>query len=259
MNQIAFNIIFITLFAVFGACIASFANVVALRIAKEESFIKGRSRCPSCGGTLRWFELLPVISWLIQKWSCRKCDATISPRYLIVEILGALALSFSFLRYGFSWSFLIAFGVMVILLLIGLIDFTIMEIPDILVLALLPLAIGAIFAQPGITLVSRAIGLLVISLPMFILAMIIKGSFGGGDIKFMAVIGLLLGWQNTLLAFFVAVVIAGTYALILIIQKKVKKGAQMAFGPYLCFGAMTAFIYGKEILTWYLGLFGLYL
>ena len=258
MNEQALNIILIILFALFGACIASFANVVALRSAKGESFINGRSRCPSCSGTLRWFELMPVISWLIQGGSCRRCKASISPRYIIVEIIGAAALSLSFARYGFSWSFLIAFGVTVILLLIALIDFTTMEIPDVLVVALLPFAIGAIFAQPEITLISRAIGLLTISLPMFILAMIIKGAFGGGDIKLMAVLGVLLGWQSTLLAFFIAVVIAGTYALILIIGKKVSKGAKMPFGPYLCFGSMTAFIYGREIITWYLGLFGLY-
>jgi len=258
MNEQALNIILITLFAVFGACIASFANVVALRGAKGESFINGRSRCPSCSGTLRWFELIPIISWLIQGGRCRRCKAPISIRYLLAEVTGATALSLSFVQYGFSWSFLIAFGVMVILLLIALIDMTTMEIPDVLVLALLPFAIGAIFAQPDISLISRAIGLLTISLPMLLLALIIKGAFGGGDIKFMAVIGVLLGWQSTLLSFFVAVLIAGTYALVLIIGKKVKKGAKMPFGPYLCFGAMTAFIYGREIITWYLGLFGLF-
>ena len=259
MNHITLTIIFTAFFAVLGACIASFANVVALRTSKGESYTTGRSRCPLCNGTLRWYELLPIISWLIQQGQCRHCTEKISPRYLIVEILGAAALGLSFLKYGFSWSFLIAFGVYVILMLIGLIDFTTMEIPDGLVVALLPFAIGAIFAQPEITLISRGIGLLTISLPMLLLAMLIKNAFGGGDIKFMAVIGLLLGWQFTLLAFFIAVVFAGGYALSLIIRKKAKKGAVLAFGPYLCFGTMVAFIYGREILTWYLGLYGLWL
>ncbi|MCL2663358.1 MAG: prepilin peptidase [Oscillospiraceae bacterium] len=259
MTELAFKITFTALFAVLGACIASFANVVALRSAKDESYINGRSRCPECGGTLRWFELIPVVSWLIQGGRCRKCSVPISPRYLIVEIAGALALGLSFFKYGFSWSFLIALGVYVILMLIAVIDFTIMEIPNGLVLALLPFAIGAIFAQPEISLISRAIGILTISLPMLILALIVKGAFGGGDIKLMAVVGLLLGWQLTLLAAFIGVFIAGCIAITLIIRKKVKKGAQMAFGPYLCLGTMTAFIFGTEILTWYLGLYGLWL
>jgi len=148
---------------------------------------------------------------------------------------------------------------MTILILIGLIDFTTMEIPDVLIVALLPFAIAMIWIQPEITLVSRGIGLLAVSVPMLLLALIIKGAFGGGDIKLMAIIGVLLGWQGVLFAFFVAVLIAGTIALTLIIRKKVKKGAQIAFGPYLCIGTMAAFIYGKEIMTWYLGLYGLWL
>ena len=259
MDVLIINITFTVVFAVLGACIASFANVVSLRSETDESFIKGRSRCPACGGTLRWFELIPVISWLIQGGKCRLCKASISPRYLIVEILGAATFALSFVRYGFSLDMLIAFGVMTILLLIGLIDFTTMEIPDVLVVALLPFAIGAIWVQPDITLLSRGIGLLTISVPMLILALLIKGAFGGGDIKLMAVIGILLGWQGILFAFFVAVVIAGSIALTLIIRKKAKKGAQMAFGPYLCIGTAVAFIYGREIITWYLGLYGLLL
>ena len=259
MNELVINIIFTAAFAVLGACIASFANVVGLRLARGESFTTGRSRCPDCGITLRWYELIPVLSWLIQKGLCRSCEMQISPRYLLAELAGAAALALSFVKYGFSWSMLIAFGITVILLLIGLIDLSTMEIPDVLVLALLPFAIGAIWAQPEITLISRAIGMLTISLPMFLLAVIIKGAFGGGDMKLMAVIGVLLGWQNTLLAFFIAVLIAGTVALVLLIRKKAKKGSKMAFGPYLCFGVMTAFIYGREILTWYLGLYGLWL
>ena len=259
MDIMAINIIFAICFAVLGACIASFANVVAIRVAKDESFINGRSRCPACGGTLRWFELIPVISWLVQRGKCRSCKVSLSPRYLIVEIIGAAALSLSFVKYGFSWNMLIAFGVMTILLLIGLIDFTTLEIPDVLTVALLPFAIAAIFAQPEITLLSRGIGLLAISVPMLILAIIIRGAFGGGDIKLMAVIGVLLGWQGVLFAFFVAIIIAGSIALSLIVRKKAKKGAQMAFGPYLCIGTMTAFIYGNEIMTWYFGLYGLWL
>ena len=256
---IIINILFTVIFAALGACIASFANVVAIRSATDESFIKGRSRCPACSGTLKWFELIPIISWLIQKGKCRSCKVSLSPRYLIVEILGAAALSLSFVKFWFSWSLLIAFSVFVVLLLIGLIDFTTMEIPDVLIVILLPFAIAAIWVQPEITLLSRGIGLLTISVPMLILALIIKGAFGGGDIKLMAVIGVLLGWQGVLFAFFVAVVIAGSIALTLIIRKKAKKGAQMAFGPYLCIGTMTAFIYGNEIMTWYFGLYGLWL
>ena len=258
MNELQIiNAYFITILAIAGACAGSFINVAALRRSEGLSFISGRSRCPSCNRKLQWYELIPIFSWLFLLGRCRTCKVWISPRYMLVEVAGAAATAMSFVRYRLTWMTPLAFGVAIILLTVAMMDLTSREIPDGLIIALIPFAIAAIWAQPGVTLLSRGIGLLAVSLPMLILAFFIDGAFGGGDIKLMAVCGAMLGWQCTLPAFFISVVFAGCFSIALIIKKKAKRSAHIAFGPHLCFGVMVALLYGKEIIDWYLTLFGL--
>jgi len=245
------------LLAVLGASAGSFINVAALRRAEGLSFVTGRSRCPVCHRKLRWFELIPVISWLLLFGRCRTCKTGISPRYMLVELAGAAAMALCFIRYWFTWNMLLSLGVAVILLAIAMMDITSRDIPNGLIIALIPFAVGTIWVWRDVSLLSRGIGLIAISLPMLFLALLIDGAFGGGDIKLMAVCGVLLGWENTLLAFFIAVIAAGFISVILILQKKAKRGAKITFGPHLCVGVIIALLYGREIITWYLGLFGL--
>ena len=243
------------LLALLGACAASFINAASLRQVAGESFIKGRSRCPHCGKDLAWYELIPVVSWLLVKGKCRKCHKRISPRYLLVELFGATISAVVFIRFGLSFMTPLSIGVIYILLAITLIDQSTMEIPNGLIIALVPLAAAAFFVQTEITITERLIGIFVLSLPMFILAFAIGGAFGGGDIKLMAACGFLLGWQGTVLAFFLGVVTAGAVAISMIFRKKVKKGAQMPFGPHLCFGITASLLFGQELISWYMGFF----
>ena len=251
------NTYFITILAIFGACAGSFINVAALRRSEGLSFISGRSRCPACQRKLRWFELIPVFSWLALLGRCRTCKARVSPRYVLVEIFGAAAASFCFIRYRLTWMTPLALAAAIILLAVAMIDLTSKEIPNGLVIALIPLAVCAIWAQPEITLLSRGIGFFTISIPMLILALFVNNAFGVGDMKFMAVCGAFLGWQSTLLAFFIAVITAGCLSITLILRKKAKRNQKLAFGPHLCLGVMVALLYGGEIITWYLGIYGL--
>jgi leader peptidase (prepilin peptidase)/N-methyltransferase len=249
-------VILVSLIAL-GACFGSFINAAALRYVKKESFVKGRSKCPYCNETLRWFELLPVVSYLALRGRCRNCSAVLSPRYLLAEVIFALLAALCYVQFGFTWMMPLAFCVCAVLLAIALIDTDTMEIPDGLVAALIPLAAAAAWAWPEITLLQRGIGLAAVSLPMLLLALVISGAFGGGDIKLMAVCGFLLGWQLTLLAFFIAVLGGGTVAAVLMARKKKGRGAHIAFGPYLCAGVAAAMLYGGEIVSLYLGMFGL--
>jgi len=251
------NAIVTVFLAIIGACAGSFLNVAALRRAEGLNFITGRSRCPACGQRIKWFDLIPVISWLVLAGRCRSCKARISPRYLIVELIGAAVLMLCFARYEINLMSVIAFGAAVILLAVALIDLSTKDIPNGLVLALIPFITGAVWAQPEVSLLSRGVGFLVVSLPMFILALTISGAFGGGDIKLMAFCGLLLGWQNTILAFFISVITAGSISIALVSRGKIRRGAHIAFGPHLCAGTMVALLYGKEIISWYWKLFGL--
>lgn len=164
---------------------------------------------------------------------------------------------FCFYTYGFSWDTVLVFAVFMILLTITMIDFDTMTIPNGLIIALIvPVGIFTVL-HPETAFLSRIIGFFVISLPMYVLTLLIPDCFGGGDIKLIAVAGYLLGWKLTLLAFFISVLIGGSYAVYLLLSRKTKSGAHIAFGPYLCAGIMVAFLYGENLIQAYLSLFGL--
>ena len=195
-----------------GAALFSFMNVVAWRLPRGMDPLKGRSVCPQCGHTLGAPDLVPVFSWFFLRGRCRHCGAHIPARYLLVELLGGvLALGCTW-RYGaayalpgglfgMSWAALLALAVCGILLSVSLIDAETQTIPDRLNLALAVCGAVSVLLSPADWL-PHVIGALCVSVPMFLLCLVIDGAFGGGDIKLMAAAGLFLGWQNTLLAMF---------------------------------------------------------
>jgi len=142
-----------------------------------------------------------------------------------------------------------------ILLAIALIDFSTSEIPDSLIIAIVPFAIASIWLIPDVTILSHAIGLVAVALPLLLLTLVIPGAFGGGDIKLIAVCGFLLGWQQTLLAFFIALILGGGVAAFLLLSGKRKRGQHMVFGPAICAGVVVAMFFGKYILDWYLAFY----
>lgn len=249
--------------AALGAVMASFINAQALRaLSKRNNTVSlsqrtGRSHCPGCGRQLRWFELVPIVSWTVQAGRCRSCKMKIPPRYVLAEIIGATVSALCFVRHAYSLLTPAALIISSILLAVAVYDMTMMEVPDILHIALIPLAIISIWLDPGVTPVSRAIGVIVVSLPMLALALVIDGAFGGADIKLMAVCGALLGWRDTLLAFFIAVLLAGGVSLARLINGKAHMGAKLPLCPYLCTGVFTAMLYGGHIINWYLRLYNI--
>lgn len=242
---------------VIGSCVASFINVVIWRVPQGLSIAKGRSYCPSCHHQLHWFDLFPIFSYVFLRGKCRYCKASIPLRETLLEGLGGLIGMFCFHHYMFSWDTIVVFVIMMILVAITMIDFDTMTIPNGLVIALIIPVVVMIGLHPEISLVDRLLGFFSISLPMYILILIIPDCFGGGDVKLIAVCGALLGWKGTLLAGFIAILIGGGYASYLLVSKKAKKGVHIAFGPYLCVGIVVSLLYGNRLLMMYLSWFGL--
>ena len=243
-------------FAVLGTLFGSFINVVISRLPVKGKFLsESRSKCPACGHIIRWYDLFPVLSWLILMGKCRDCKARISLRYPIIEITSALLATASIWHFGLTLTAIQIYAVTMILLAIAVIDFNTTEIPDSLIIALISLAIVSIWLQPDISLLSRIIGFFSIALPMLLLTLVIPGAFGGGDIKLIAVCGFLLGWQQTLLAFFIALLLGGSYAIYLMLSGKRKRGEHMVFGPAICVGIAVSIYFGRIILDFYLQFF----
>ncbi len=255
---------------VLGLTIGSFSNVLIWRIPQQMPFAKGRSICPKCNNHLKAADLVPVFSYLFLRGKCRYCKEPISARYPLVELVTGVLFAVCGLRYnpfadfGAFWEFepmllgqlAVALVVTVVLLVICMIDFDTMEIPNGLVLFLAIPAIAAIFTFNDVSLLwDRVIGAFCVSLPMYILCLIIPNAFGGGDIKLYFVCGFLLGWKNTLLATFIALLLGGGYAIYLILSRKIESKGHIPFGPYICVGVWVALLYGHQLVDAYTGYF----
>lgn len=158
-------------------------------------------------------------------------------------------------QFGFRLQAGLACGTVLLLLFVAVIDMKTMEIPNTLVLLLCLPAIAAIFLFPEISLLQRGIGLVCVSLPMLLLTLAIPGAFGGGDVKLIAVCGFLLGWQKTLLATFIALLLGGGYAIVQMLRGKIKRKQHIAFGQYICTGVFLSLLYGEALINVYLDVF----
>lgn len=243
-----------------GACVFSFLNVVIYRLPRGESVVRGRSHCPDCGRILTPRELIPCISYLLQGRRCLGCREKISGRYFWVETAGGLFFVCCGLFFGCGTSGLLslrglwAFAYLGILMIVALIDWDTRIIYDRFQAGIILLGLAALWLFPEHTLTDRLIGAVVVALPMLLLALLIEGAFGGGDIKLMASSGFLLGWKAVAAAMFLGLLTGGGYAICLMSRKKLERGAQMAFGPFLAVGLSAALFYGDTIADWYLSL-----
>lgn len=247
-------------FFIIGACLTSFLQVVVERSTTPGSlpFYKGRSHCDACGATLTAGELVPVFGWLFLRGRCRHCRAKVSPRYPITEAVGGVCCGLLALAFAASpLQLLVGVIFWALLMLIALYDAKTMEIPDLYTLLLCLPAIAAVWVFPQGSIWAHVIGAVCISLPLLLIALLLPGAFGAGDIQLMFVCGFFLGWKNCLVAFFLALLVAGAQAVFLFASGRAKfgQGAHMPFGPALCAGCFLSLLYGQALLNWYLGFF----
>lgn len=247
-------ILYIMIFLI-GISIGSFLNVCIYRIPKKEDIVFERSHCMSCGNVLKWYELIPLFSFLVQGGKCRNCKTKLSVQYPLIELLNGLIYVWIFMAKEFQPESILFCICASVLIVISVIDWRTYEIP---------FGCNIIIGILGIVRVildlahwyDYVIGFFAVSGLFLIIYWITKGrGIGGGDIKLMAAAGLLLGWRNILLALMIGS-IAGS-VIHLTLMKVQGKDRVLAFGPYLAFGIFTAMLYGNEIITWYLGMFHL--
>ena len=238
----------------FGLCIGSFLNVCIYRIPLKQDIVKLSSHCMNCGRKLKWYELIPVVSFLIQGGRCRSCKIKLSVQYPIIELLNGLLYLLIYCIYGLSVKTAILCALASVLIVISVVDFRTYEIPIGCNIFILILGILNVFSDlPHMS--KYVIGFFAVSLVLYLLWLLSKGrAIGGGDIKFLAAAGLLLGWQNITLAFLLGCIIG---SVIHIIRMKVHNADRtLAFGPYLSVGVFIAAVYGDKLINLYLGYLG---
>ena len=241
-----------TIFAgALGAAVGSFLNVVVLRMRANQPFLHGHSRCPHCGRQLRWWELVPVGSFLALGGRCRTCRHRLSAQYLLLECLTAAVFMTIFLRYG--WSFLTPFGWVVgsTMLLIATYDGKWSLIPDeFSYLFIGSSLIWVLIAQQSWleTLYGLFAGAIFFGL-QYVLS---RGKWiGSGDIFIGLGLGLLLGWRMFFTALVMAYLSGAIVAAIQIIRRRKSVGTTMPFAPYLMAGGFAAWLFGPAIVNWY--------
>jgi leader peptidase (prepilin peptidase)/N-methyltransferase len=199
-----------------------------------------------------------VLIWLVGACTFSFLNAAVYndsvPRDLGTDFFGGCIALLCVYQFGYNLTSVVVFTFFGMLTLVACVDVDTMEIPDEYQLVILILAVISIVTLPGPSLMDRILGAFSISVPLLLISLLIPGGFGGGDIKLMAVCGLLLGWKTTLIAFFLAVLSGGVYGCYLLCSGKKKGRDHFAFGPFLCAGMMLATIWGDQLLNWYLHL-----
>ena len=235
-------------FFILGAVIGSFFQVCKDRLPLGLDIVKGRSFCFDCLHPLQWFDLIPIVSYVMLKGRCRYCHHRISLFYPIFEMMSGFLLVLLVYYESQMIKAILLFLLIMDFITISLIDRQWQIIPDFTLLLEAVLTIGLIF-YIDVPFYERIIGMFIISLPMFLMNQWVIESFGGGDIKLMFISGFLLGYVHILLAFCIAVIVGGLYAGYLLIRQKAHRHSHIAFGGFLCLGILVSLFYGELILS----------
>ncbi len=257
-------ILAIIFYLLFFLSIGSFLNVLIYRLPKGLSIIKNSSHCPNCGYKIKWYENIPIISYLLLRGKCSNCKEKIAIRYFIVEILSLLIAIISLIRFDLSYTSIIVTLLLEIFVVIFYIDKNEMIIPDVLNIIILILSIISLFFV-NITSHNQEIIIdykdklisIVINIVIFVIFIIIekiiqKSIIGGGDLKLFFGIGIFMGWQLELLGIVLACIIGVVFEILFF---KTSKRKVLPFGPYLVCGFTISLFFGPDLILWYLGLF----
>ena len=271
---------------IFGAAIGSFLNVVIHRVPNEESIVFPNSACPTCKKSIKPFDNLPILSWLILGGKCRNCKTSISPRYISVEILTGLLFLLVYWSIGLTAFLPVVLVFVAAIVSLIFIDAEHMILPDVITYPLLffaltvriifPILFGAnYFSDFNIFPLNQMQNSppLLISLVGAILGALIGGGFlwlvgavwkklrgvdamGLGDVKMMFAVGALLGWRLTFLSIFIGA-FAGAIIGVFVISRQKEKDfqTQIPFGIFLGIGSILSILFGERIIQWYVNNF----
>lgn len=267
---------------IFGVAIGSFLNVVIHRVPNEESIVFSYSVCPNCKKSIKPYDNIPILSWLILGGKCRNCQNPISPRYLFVEILTGLLFLLVYWSIGFNAFLPVVLIFVAVIVSLVFIDAEHMILPNVityplLVFALLvrlvfPLLFGADYF-PDLKIFPlnqmRNSPVWLVSLVGAVLGAIVGGGFlwlvgaiwkklrgvdamGLGDVKMMFAVGALLGWRLTLLSIFIGAFAGAIIGVFVIARQKEKDfQTQIPFGIFLGIGSILSLLFGEQIIRWY--------
>ncbi|MCH7472883.1 prepilin peptidase [bacterium] len=262
---------------ILGLVFGSFFNVAIHRWPKEEpkerEWIRTPSRCPKCSANIRWYDNIPLLSFILLRGKCRDCSAPISWRYPAIELGAALLWMLTIYlvsHFGLSgldpaqlsmWHYVFAIYFASLLMLTVIIDFETGIIPDEISIGFFAGAWLFIWICSGQTIsegwLSSLIGMLALSTFFFVFC--IFGGMGFGDVKLAVGLGALFGWKLTIAVAFLGILLGGVVAtalvVVLLIQRRYRRGIPIPFGPYIAVSAYICMFFGWSLANWYLSFY----
>lgn len=255
--------VILTIVFIFGIAFGSFLNVAIYRLPLGKSLLKPRSSCPHCGAAIGVMENIPVVSYIMLRGRCSHCAAGISPRYLIVEILGGLLTAFAVYYFGLNVKGLETALLSLAFIAIFFIDLDHNIIPDFFTLPGVVIGFAVSLVPGAFVIWSQSLFGILIGAGAFFLIRIMgkmifkKEALGLGDVKFAAMLAAFVGWQSLLLVLVLASLFGSVAGIALICLSGRGRKSYIPFGPFLVIGAWISIYFGDSIIRAYLDLVGL--
>ena len=263
-----------------GACLASFLNVAIWRVPRGQPIVTPPSHCPKCNAAIKWYQNIPILSWLALRGKCANCKAPISPRYILIETLGGVLFLAAFWHYAWSQVLFVPVAwVWISLMIVGsMIDFDHKLLPDFVTVGGMLLGLATAAAQVLFGFYGRGItqsGALLVPVWISVAGLVFgfgllwlvrwlgskafkREAMGLGDVFLMGAVGALFGPVAVLVTLILSSVFGSIVGLSMVALSKTKFGrfVEIPYGPYICMGCLAWMFYGPELVNWYLRLMG---
>jgi len=259
-----------TVAALFGLTIGSFLNVCSLRWSVDESVVTPGSRCPNCHEPIRWYDNVPVLSWILLRGRCRHCRAPVSVQYPLVELATGLIWAGLVAAYGPSWEAFRGGVFLTILFGISISDARFYIIPDEFSVGGAVVGVGLAFLPGGLSWLDASVGAVVGYGVLWLVGVVgtrvikklspgrleeagVDQAMGGGDVKMMMMVGAYLGvWGVALTTFLGSVLALVVYGPVSAVSKRL-----VPLGVFLAAGGGVAYAWGDQMIAWYLRFAGI--
>jgi leader peptidase (prepilin peptidase) / N-methyltransferase len=239
-------------FVVAGLLIGSFLNVVIARVPEHRSLWRPGSACPGCGSAIAWYDNIPILSFLALRARCRSCRTPIPWRYPIVEAVTSTLFAAAGVAFGPTLDGVVAAALMAVLVALTAIDLERQIIPDVISLPGILAGVLANLATGRVSWRESLVGIAVGGGVFLVIILASGGGMGAGDMKLGAMLGAFLGWKVVLLSIFVAVLIGGALAVVLMGTGLRGRKDPIPFGPFLAVGGAAGLFWGERVVRWYL-------
>ena len=241
---------------VFGLVMGSFLNVVIARLPEGRSLWWPPSSCLACATPIAWHDNIPLLSFAALRGRCRACRAAISWRYPVVEATTGLLFAAAYAIFGLSRELGVALVLLAALVALTGIDLRRQILPDVITLPGIVAGFLANLATGRVTWIDSLLGIGLGGGLFLLIILVSGGGMGGGDMKLGAMLGAFLGWKVALVSVFVAVMLGGLLAVVVLASGLRGRKDPIPFGPFLAAGGVIGLFWGERLVTWYVGGFG---